>query len=163
MCEKAMHRKPFSLEFVPDCFKTKQMCREAVEIGLQSLVYVPDSYKTQELFNEAVDVGPLSLGFAPDQYKTREMCDKVVTHDPYTLQYVPDQFVTQQQAKIQYDDVNPYNDDKLTGCLLKTQGQESKNRRRVNAYCLAPIRMVGLVHVRRREKKRQKNCGSSCF
>ena len=32
-------------------------------------------------------------------------------------------------------------------------GPESKNRRRVNAYCLAPIKMVGWVHVRRREKR----------
>ena len=29
---------------------------------------------------------------------------------------------------------------------------ESKNRRRVNVCCLALIKMVGLLHVRRREK-----------
>ena len=49
--------------------------------------------------------------------------------------------------------------------LLKTQDQESKNRRRINAHCLASIKMVGLVHVRRREKRDRKivEVTDSCF
>ena len=47
--------------------------------------------------------------------------------------------------------------------VKKTQGPESKNRKKVNAYCLSSTKVVGLVNVRGREKNRQKNCGSSCF
>ena len=45
----------------------------------------------------------------------------------------------------------------LSGTMvIKTQGPERKNRRKVNAYCLTYINMVGLVHVRRREKTDRK-------
>ena len=44
----------------------------------------------------------------------------------------------------------------LSGMIViknaKTKGPESKNKRRVNAYYLAFIKMVGLVYLRRREK-----------
>ena len=40
--------------------------------------------------------------------------------------------------------------------LSKAQDPESENRERVNAYCLGSIKMVGLLHVRRREKRDRK-------
>ena len=40
--------------------------------------------------------------------------------------------------------------------VKKTQGTEAKYRRRVNSYCLASIKVVGLVHVRRQEKRDRK-------
>ena len=39
------------------------------------------------------------------------------------------------------------------------QGQESTNRKRVNAYCLASIKVVGLVCPQRREKRDRKIVG----
>ena len=36
------------------------------------------------------------------------------------------------------------------------KGSKSKNKRRVNAYYLASIKMVGLVYVRRQEKRDRK-------
>ena len=49
--------------------------------------------------------------------------------------------------------------------LSKTQGPESKNRGRVNAYCLVSIKMAGLAHVRRPEKRDRKilEVTDSCF
>ena len=39
------------------------------------------------------------------------------------------------------------------------KGSKSLNKRRVNAHCLAPIKTLGLVHVRRREKRDRKIVG----
>ena len=39
---------------------------------------------------------------------------------------------------------------------IKTQGIKNVGMERVNAYCLASIKMAGLMHVRRREKRVRK-------
>ena len=42
---------------------------------------------------------------------------------------------------------------------IKKEGPESTNEKRVNAYCFTHIRMVELVHDRRREKRDRKIIG----
>ena len=42
---------------------------------------------------------------------------------------------------------------------IKNARLKKQNKRRVNAHCLAPIKMVGLVHVRKRKKKTEKLLG----
>ena len=47
--------------------------------------------------------------------------------------------------------------DLLSGMMaIKTQGIKNAARERVNSYCLASIKMAGLMHVRRREKRVRK-------
>ena len=43
--------------------------------------------------------------------------------------------------------------------LKKTEGSKSLNKRRALTHCLAPIKVLGLVYFRRREKRDTKNCG----
>ena len=48
----------------------------------------------------------------------------------------------------------------LNGTMgIKKKGPKSLNKRRVNAYCLAPIKMVGLVYVKRGKKRDRKIVG----
>ena len=65
------------------------MCNKAVEKDRWSLEFVPDHYKTQGMCEKAVDVGPRLLTDIPDHLKTQEMRDKFVRDDSYPLQYVP--------------------------------------------------------------------------
>ena len=70
------------------------MCNEAVEKRPWMLEYVPDQYKTQKMCNKAVQSEPWMLEHVPDQYKTQKMCNEAVKSDPWMLEYVPDWFVT---------------------------------------------------------------------
>ena len=76
MCNEGMHIEPYSLAFVPDCFKTQEMCDKAVEID------------------------PFILWHVPDNLKMQRMCIRAVEADPGLLKYIPDWFVIQQQIKI---------------------------------------------------------------
>ena len=49
-----------------DHFQPRGNCIEAVDIEPKSLEYVPNEYKTQEMCNKAVPVDPWSLGDVPD-------------------------------------------------------------------------------------------------
>ena len=113
---------PYKLQFVPDHFKTQEMCNNAVREGTYSLRFVPDHLKTQEMCDNAVDIEPRPLAFAPerfkrfmdpwslkiipDHFKTQEIYDKVVDHSSYSVIHVPDWFVIQQQAGPWHDDDN---------------------------------------------------------
>ena len=75
------------------------------------------------------------------------MRDKAIKDDPSSL-FIPDWFVTQQQLDAWLDDDYWYHDDDITEwykSLYKTKGSESKDSRKIIAYCLASIRMARLV------------------
>ena len=68
MCNEAMRIEPYSLAFVPDCFKTQEMC----EIDPFNLWYVPDNLKTQGMCIRAVEICRGLLQFVPDWFVTHQ-------------------------------------------------------------------------------------------
>ena len=73
------------------------------------------------------------------------MCDKAVRDHYLSFQYVPNWFVTKQQVKLWHD-----NDDddheSIDWCEDHQKRKTEKAQiKKVNAYCLASIEMVGLV------------------
>ena len=105
MCNKEVDDCPWKLAFfyiltwklayVPDHFKTQEMCNEAVHIELHSFAFVPDDFKTQEMWNEIMCTMPVTFHRNPDSFKTQEMCIKVVEVDPPSLMFVTDHLKTQ--------------------------------------------------------------------
>ena len=111
MCNRAVENNPYwCFEYVPDKFKTQEMCLKAVNEWSYYLIYVSDKFKTQEMCLKAVDQCPGCLGYVPDQFKTQEMCNRAVEADPRCLlKYVPDWFVTSGMMKYgDDDDDDPY-------------------------------------------------------
>ena len=126
------------------------MCNEAVEADPYTLRHVSDHLIMQEMCNKIMRVRPAAFFLIPDCFKTQEMCIRAVRVNPWQLYDVPDWFVVLRE--MWYKDVD--NDDDLIKWYhdyQKRKAQKSKNKRRVNAYYLAPQSSDGLVHVRRRE------------
>ena len=57
MCNEAVCREPYTLDYVPDHFKTLEMCNEAM-CDNPVLFLVPERFKTQEMCIKAVEVDP---------------------------------------------------------------------------------------------------------
>ena len=57
------------------------MCNKAVNI-YSAIKLIPECYKTSEICDEAVDTCPFVFNAVSDQYKIQEMCHKVNTEDP---------------------------------------------------------------------------------
>ena len=49
------------------------------------LKYIPDKYKTEDMCNNAVNSKPWVLQYVPDQFKTQDMCDSAVDNEPRTV------------------------------------------------------------------------------
>ena len=48
MCNRTVNEWPWLLGYVPDQYKTEEMCYRAVERYLSSLQFVPDWFGTQQ-------------------------------------------------------------------------------------------------------------------
>lgn len=107
MCIKAFDENPRMLRYVPDCFKTREMCERAVEEGLWSLlVHIPDQYNTQTLCDETVGNDTRQLRHVLDIFKIQEMCIKAVdctAHSSWSMFLIvlkPKKYVIRQCATI---------------------------------------------------------------
>jgi hypothetical protein len=77
----------YSLACVPENERTPEMCFVAIHYWGAALKWVPDKYKTYELcldavrHNTPVDEGCSALAFVPEELKTYELCLEAVRHD----------------------------------------------------------------------------------
>ena len=65
------------------------MCHKSVDDYSIALEFIPDRYKTQEMCDRIISDDPFSLGYAPDK-----ICDEAVTDFIRTLGFVSYWFVT---------------------------------------------------------------------
>ena len=124
-CVKKIEDNPWSLAYVPDHFKTEEMFEKAVEDKPEALEYVPDHFKTKGMCERASRIDPCNLEFVRDRFKTQKICDKTVNGCPYSLLFVPDWFMTQKQLKIWHNELirwcNCYKKRKAQKVLIKEE------------------------------------------
>ena len=49
--------------------------------------YVPECFKTQEMCDKAVDIHPSVIQFVPEYFKTKVVCNKAFPKDYFMLKY----------------------------------------------------------------------------
>ena len=65
------------------------MCIKPVDTH-PTMKYLPDQYKTQEICVKAGNTYSFKLHSVPDQQKSQEMCYKAVDDNTSALKFVPD-------------------------------------------------------------------------
>ena len=91
-----------ALKFVPECYKTQEICYKAVHRCFFISDSIPDQYKTQEICDIVVFLYPLLIVHFPDKYMTQCMGDEAVDDPLVTLKLIPDWFVTSKMMKKLY-------------------------------------------------------------
>ena len=99
--------------FVPDHFKTREMCNEKMRTMPEAFFLIPDHFKIQKMRKKTVEKNPHMLRYVPDHLKAQEMRNKAVMGDRSSLEYVPDWFVIQQQIELWVYDDEYYDDDEI--------------------------------------------------
>ena len=86
----AVKKLPFVIRYLPDRFKTQEMCDEAIlenGVTLKSVLYC---YKNQKMCNKTVDNYAHASGHVPDCYKIQQICNKAVYTCPFNFNSVTD-------------------------------------------------------------------------
>ena len=98
-------QEPYTVGYVPDQYKTQEICNEAMARHPCMLRHIPDNLKTQEMYIWAVEKNQwANLNYVPDRLKTQR---KAVREVVFSLQFVPDWFITQQE-------IGPWDDNEIT-------------------------------------------------
>ena len=86
------------LQYVPDYFRTKELCELAVKDWAYALESVPEELRTKELCEIAITQEGCgqTLEFVPNHLKSQELCEVAVTNDftGNALRYVPEDYKT---------------------------------------------------------------------
>ena len=97
MCKHAVEKLPYLLRYVPDQYKTQQMCDKVNLENGGTLKSIPYCYKNQEMCNKAVENYPHALEFVPECYNTQKMCDSC-QYSSFYNKFVPEYFMTQKMC-----------------------------------------------------------------
>ena len=120
---------------------------------------------------------PYTLDDVPDHLKMQKMCDKAMRNGPSSLQYVPDWFVSKEGVYMWHDDYYDDNGDywvagrddedkcfKRYDDYQKQKAQKTQIEEELLPIAWHPSRWRDwCMSEKRLEKKKQKNCGDSCF
>ena len=82
-CKYAVKKLPYI--YVPDQYKTQQMCGKAILENGGILESVSDCYKNQEMCNRAVHYYHHALQCVLGCFMTQEICDKIVNTHSSTI------------------------------------------------------------------------------
>ena len=103
MYNKTVSNYPSAMQFVPEFYKTQEMCDKAVNTCFLVFYSGPDRYKTQEMCDRVVSKDAFMLIYCTDRYKTQKMCDEVVYDCLAALKFIPDWFVTSKMLEKFHD------------------------------------------------------------
>ena len=123
--------------------KMEEMCNEAVRRELYTLKHVPDHLKTKKMCEEVIQVRSEEFFLIPDRFKTQEMCIRAAKEVYGSCTVLLIGLWCYEKCSVKT----------LIIMIILLGGamyiKKSLNKRRVNAYCLASIKMMGLVYFRR--------------
>ena len=88
------------LRFIPEEYRTKELCELAVKQNGQALQLVPEELRIKELCEIAAKQDGLSLYFVPEELKTKKIYELAVQNNGYALEYVPEELRTPELCAI---------------------------------------------------------------
>lgn len=83
--KKVIDFYPHALEYVPDCYMSKEICSKAVNTYPFALRHGSSCYKIQKMCEKAVDTCPVMLECVPNCYKIQEMSAKAFFKESFML------------------------------------------------------------------------------
>ena len=99
---KALDTHPSTIQFVPEYYKTQEICVKAVNRCFFAFGSIPDQYKSQEICDIFVSLYPFLIVYCPDKYITQKMCDEALDDSLTALKLIFDWFVTSKMIKKLY-------------------------------------------------------------
>jgi hypothetical protein len=81
-----------ALYYVPEELRDKNLCWSAIKQNGVALYYVPKELKDKEICWEAVKQTGKALGYVPEELRDREICWEAVKQTGEALGYVPEEF-----------------------------------------------------------------------
>ena len=106
------------MKFLPEKYKTKELCDIAVKENPVALKYVPEDMITPDLCESVVKENGYNLKDVPFKHRTEEICEMAIKDNGYALRYVPSSQRTFEICDAAFADVRADNDKWKDLCLF---------------------------------------------
>ena len=90
--EWALRRNNNVLRYIPEKYRSRDMCFEAVKKNGWALEFVPGEYRNEALCLEAVKNDGAALMFVHEKYRNENLCFEAVGQNGLALQHVPEKY-----------------------------------------------------------------------
>jgi hypothetical protein len=100
LCLAAVKRNGMALDFVPEKLKTRELCLAAAMNTGTALMYAPREVWDRNFCLAVLESSAVALAFVPEEYCTEEICCLAVEWHGEALAGVPEQFITVELCKI---------------------------------------------------------------
>lgn len=82
------------LVYVPEDFKTENMCMNAVNNDPMAIRYVPEKFLSRALIISSISKNGICLQYIPINLRNIELCEIALNNNPLALRYVPLELIT---------------------------------------------------------------------
>jgi hypothetical protein len=100
LCEISVKKNGLTLSLVPDKYKTEELCLEAIKQNGRTLYHIPKHLRTKELCELAVKQNGYVLPYVPLEYETLELCKLAIQNNGDSLRYVPKYLITKELCEL---------------------------------------------------------------
>ena len=100
LCELAIQKDGNALKHVPHSLITKELCKLAVKQDEEALLFVPEELRTLELYEMAVKQNRKALRWILKEHITKELCELAVQKNGMALSYVSEEYKTKNMCKL---------------------------------------------------------------
>lgn len=83
--------------------KVMELCFQKAHDDYRTLEYIPDGFKTYDLCKCAVENHGIALNYVPEQYVSDELCRIAVDNDCIALMFVPEKHLTYNMVKSAFE------------------------------------------------------------
>ena len=81
MCDWAIEKNPWYLNYVPDQYKTQEICEKVFQEYSRQQYAVTDRFKAKRMCEKAVEESPWCLKDVLAHFKAEKMCERAVEKD----------------------------------------------------------------------------------
>ncbi len=104
LCEIAIESDGYQLQYVPEHFKTKKLCMDAIYNNIWAVLYITSEVKTKETYEYVVNENGYILKHVPMQFITEEMCLTAVKSNylaiEFIIEFLPKEILTAEMLAI---------------------------------------------------------------
>jgi hypothetical protein len=111
LCDAAIKRSCWAIEFCRDEFKTEANCLSAVRRNGQTIHHVPRRFVTSEMCMAATKSPFVCLEFIPREFLTHEICEEAVRSNGESIKVVPEEFMSSKLAYLAVTTPRQYDSD----------------------------------------------------
>ena len=80
---KAIYHHPRMISFLSDSLKNDKIYAKAIKIDFKCFYYMPDEFKTYDLCLQMAQTGEISLAKIPTYHRTLEVCLSALEHETF--------------------------------------------------------------------------------